>query len=170
MFSKYNAWKQYEELSQLKETRKKKRKNSEIDGPPKKQPKLAECIPQKYGAQDPRKIDRTNAIASMICTDAAPTSIVSRRGFKNFVEKMDPKYSLPAAKTFSSSVIPKLKETVDQYLNCKIEHAIQNENSIGFTTDGLDCQDADNSSIYSFSIYFFDKNEFASEVVCDLLV
>ena len=53
--SKNNAWKTYEELSSLKEKRlKNKRKIDPPDDQKKKQPKLLQCLPQKYGANDHR--------------------------------------------------------------------------------------------------------------------
>ena len=53
--SKNNAWKTYEELSSLKEKRlKNKRKIDSPDDQKKKQPKLLQCLPQKYGPNDPR--------------------------------------------------------------------------------------------------------------------
>ena len=48
--AKKNAWKTYEELSSLKEKRlKNKRKIDSPDDQKKKQPKLSQCLPQKYG-------------------------------------------------------------------------------------------------------------------------
>ena len=164
--SKNNAWKDYEELSVLKETRLKcKRKMSEADEPPSKQQKITTCLPQKYGPQDPRQLSRNNAVASMICHDAVPTNIANRRGFRHMIKTMDPRYTLPSAKTFSRSIIPKLKGTVDSFLKEKVAEMKKDEISMAFTTDGLDCRDSEKSSVYSFTIYFFEKTELRSEVV-----
>ena len=58
---KINAWKSYEELSQLKENRinekSKKRKNDEPEIQPKKQPKLSLCLNPKYARDDQRQVD-----------------------------------------------------------------------------------------------------------------
>ena len=111
--SKNNVWKIYEELSSLKENRlKNKRKIDLPEEQKKKQAKLSDCLPQKYGPNDPRQIRNTNAMASMICRDGIPTNIANRPGFRNAVETLDPRYTLPSAATFSHSIIPKLKEKV----------------------------------------------------------
>ena len=104
--SKNNAWKVYEELSSLKETRLKnnKRKLDAPEEPKKKQPKLAHSLNPKYGPQDPRQIQNTNSIASMICRDGCPTELVGRPGFKNLINTMDPRYTLPTPNTFSRSL------------------------------------------------------------------
>ena len=39
------------------------------------------------------------------------------------------------------------------------------ENSMAFSIDGFDCHDVDRSSMYSFSIYFYDECELLSEVI-----
>ena len=72
-YTKQNAWKDYEELSSVKEERlKRKRKPEASEGPPKKQMKLADCANPKYSRQDPRHQERVNAIAMMMCSDADP--------------------------------------------------------------------------------------------------
>ena len=104
LLSKKNAWKTYKELSSLKEKRlKNKRKIDPPDDQKKKQPKLSQCLPQKYGPNDPRQINNTNAMASMICRDATPTNIANRPGFRHVIETIDPRYTLPNATTFSRS-------------------------------------------------------------------
>ena len=47
----------------------------------------------------------------------------------------------------------------------KIGEMVENKCSFAFSTDGLDGRDADRSSIYDFTVYFYDKNEICSEVV-----
>ena len=164
--SKNNAWKTYEELSSLKENRlKNKRKIDLPDEQKKKQPKLSHCLPVKYGPSDPRQVKNTNAMASMICRDGVPTNIANRSGFRNAIETLDPRYTLPNATTFARSIIPKLKENVDSFQQKKIENMLKNELSMAFTTDGLDCQDTDKSAVYSFSIHYYEKNELRSEVL-----
>ena len=107
-----NAWKTYEELGFLKEKRlKNKRKIDPPDEQKKKQPKLSQCLPQKYGPNDPHQVNNTNAMASMTCRDATPTNIANWPGFRHAIETIDPRYTLPNATTFSRSIIPKLKES-----------------------------------------------------------
>ena len=116
--SKHNAWKVFEELSCLKEERlKRKRKPESTDeqASASKQVKLSHCIAQKYPKQHPRQLDITNSIAGMICVDAQPEKMVERPGFQNLIKVMDAKYTLPSRKTFSRTVIPKLKVNSKQF-------------------------------------------------------
>ena len=90
LLRKVNAWKTYEELSELKEKRvkekTKKRKNDEPDTQPKKQPKLMSSLNPKYARDDKRQIDRNNALGSMICVDATPANMIGRPGMKHAIE------------------------------------------------------------------------------------
>ena len=68
---KYNAWKEYEELSALKDAHLQgmKRKNLEVNSteePSSKQQKLDAIMNPKYATQHPRQQTLTNAIGSMI--------------------------------------------------------------------------------------------------------
>ena len=79
---KYNAYKEYEDLSKLKQERQNtKRKNSVAEPeqqPAAKQQKINDSLLQKYPTSHPRHKSLVNAIGMMICTDAAPTSIGKR--------------------------------------------------------------------------------------------
>ena len=122
--TKYNAWKIYEELSALKQQRmsinNRKRKMADSDeGKPSKQPKMTDIA--KFSRDDPRQIKITNSIASMVCTDGVATNIVSREGFKNVMNSMEPRYKLPNYSTFSRSIIPKLKNAVTSFQKNKAQ-------------------------------------------------
>ena len=166
--SKYNAAKIFEELSTLKEERVKNRKRK-VDAPEderaKKQPKLTHSLNPKYNRTDPRQIAGTNSLVSMICIDGIPTNIVNRPGFKNFTKTMDPRYTLPAYTTVSRSVLPKMMNNVTSFHQQQIEKMLNNECSMAFSIDGLDCQDAEKSAVYSFWIYFYENDDLRSEVV-----
>ena len=101
----------------------------------------------------------------MICRDGCPTELVGRAGFKNVINTMDPRYTLPTPNTFSRSIIPKLKEDVDAFQMKKIESMLKNEVSMAFTTDGLDCHDVNKSAVYSFTIHYYEKDKLCSEVL-----
>ena len=164
--SKYNAWKIFEELSSIKQERmnNRKRKNTFTEGEnPKKQLKMTDVT--KFSRDDPRQTKITNSIASMVCADGIPTNIVNRPGFQNVIATTEPRYKLPHYTTFSRSIIPKLKITVTSFQRKKIEKAIQEENSIGFTLDGLDCRDEQKSAVYSFTLYFYDSDNVCCETV-----
>jgi hypothetical protein len=46
-----------------------------------------------------------------------------------------------------------------------IQNVIQNEDTIAFSTDGLDGNDVDKSAIYDFCIYFYNNNKVCSEAL-----
>ena len=168
---KYNAFQEFQKLTELKEerVRNSKRKKSEADDseePVSKQPKIADAInAAPYGPEHPRQQSMTNAIAQMICVDAVPTNIVTRKGFQNFVQKCDSRYTLPNVTTFSRNVIPKLNNVVQAHQLNRIQEMIKRECSMAFSTDGLDGRDAERSAIYDFRIYFYEETEISAEVI-----
>ena len=100
-----------------------------------------------------------------MCVDAAPADIVKRPGFKHAMETLDPRYTVPHPSSFSRTVIPKLKQTVDDFHMKRIEEVISKETSIAFSTDGLDCQDSERSAVYSFTLHFYKDDKLCSEVL-----
>ena len=66
---------------------------------------------------------------------------------------------------FLRPLIPKAKKAVDCLMKKKMENVLKNESSIAFSSDGLDGHDADRSSIYDFSVYFFEKSELKCETL-----
>ena len=105
----------------MKEERQKqsKRKSAfESEQQSKKQRNIQDCVRSTtpYGPRDPRQETITNSVASMICIDGIPTNVVARPGFQHLMNIMDPRYTLPHPSTFSRSVFPKMKNTVDNFL------------------------------------------------------
>ena len=82
----------------------------------------------------------------MICADAMPTNVVNRDGFKNLMSTVEPRYKVPDYTTFSRSIIPNLKNAVSSFQQEKINNALQNEKSMGFSLDGLDCKAVEKSA------------------------
>ena len=91
-----------------------------------------------------------NAIAAGMCVDAMPANSANRPGFKHIVGTLDPRYTLPAPNTFSRSYIPKLKDDVHSFQMTDLNEMYENEESFAISSDGLDCDDVDNSSVYNF--------------------
>ena len=58
-----------------------------------------------------------------------------------------------------------MKNVVHHHQLKKIRMMMEMECSMAFSTDGLDGNDVDQSSIYDFTIYFYDKEEICTEVV-----
>ena len=114
---KYNAYKEFEELSALKQERmqNRKRKNEATeDEQPKKQQKIEDCKNKKFSRDHPRQVEINNAIGLYLCADAQPTHTVSREGFKNVMKTAEPRYTLPHYNTFARTIIPKLKNNVTE--------------------------------------------------------
>ena len=96
----------------------------------------------------------TNSIASMICTDALPTNVVNREGFKNVRSTVEPQYKVTGYSAFFCSVIPKLKNAVSSFQQQRKKtnknKALEKEMSMGFSLDGFDCKDVKKSVVWSF--------------------
>lgn len=82
------------------------------DGPKTlKQTKLKQSSLQtsytKFDCDHPKQILITETIAQMIARDLQPYSIVDDRGFRDVLKAAEPRYVMPARKTFSQEIIPK---------------------------------------------------------------
>ena len=69
-------------------------------------------------SQESKKI--TKAIAEMIVLDLEPYALVARRGFRNLLKTIAPRYQIPHRTTFSRSIIPAMYEQEKQKLAEKI--------------------------------------------------
>ena len=78
---------------------------------------------------------------------------------------VEPRYKVPDYTTFSRSIIPNLKNAVSSFQQEKINNALQNEKSMGFSLDALDCKDVEKSAVWSFTIYFYDNAQFCCETL-----
>ena len=58
-----------------------------------------------------KKISADEELAKMIAMDFQPFSIVEDKGFKAFVQAINPTYVLPSRKTLSQKMIPQLFNT-----------------------------------------------------------
>ena len=167
---KYNAYQEYEKLTELKEERVRnaKRKNSERDNseePVQKQPKIGDSLNNPYPPNHPRQIALTNALGLMICADGQPVSTVERKGFQNFVQKADPRFTIPHRTTFTRKIIPELNDVVHTDQINRLDRAIKRECSIACSTDGYEGKDANSSSVYDFCTYFYEETEICAEVI-----
>ena len=63
-----------------------------------------------FAAKDPRQTTVTRAIAEMLAIDMEPFSKVENRGFRNLLNKLEPRYKIPSRSTFSRSIIPEMFE------------------------------------------------------------
>ena len=63
-----------------------------------------------FAANDPRQTTVTRAIAEMLAIDMEPFSKVENRGFRNLLNKLEPRYKIPSRITFLRSIIPEMFE------------------------------------------------------------
>lgn len=90
----------------------------------KNQPSLKIYIKKKrlcYGANSKQRITLDKALVKFITRDLQPLSIVNDVGFKEFLYKLNPRYSLPSRPTVINVLIPKIyrevKEKISTTLN-----------------------------------------------------
>ncbi|XP_065675713.1 zinc finger BED domain-containing protein 4-like [Hydra vulgaris] len=80
---------------------------------------------------DPKAIKITRLIAEMICTDNQPVSIVENPGFKRLLQFLEPRYTIPSKKYFSTIEIP----SIYQKVSSKIQFLAKKANHVSITTD-----------------------------------
>ena len=71
------------------------------------------------------------AIGRMIAVDVQPYSVVEDVGFKNVLTTLEPRYTVPSRKYFSTKIIPELYDSMRE----RVQSAINDSKAISFTTD-----------------------------------
>lgn len=95
-----------------------------------KQPSIANFLPRKITPDRKKVLD--NALLDMIITDFQPFKVVEDKGFKKFVNLLNPNYSLPTRQAISKTLIPL------EYQKCvfRVEELIEKEvDNVCLTTD-----------------------------------
>ena len=62
----------------------------------------------KYSSSGTQAKELNRAVAFYLANDGVPLSTVDKPGFRNLVEKMNPRYQLPTRRHFSDLEIPEL--------------------------------------------------------------
>ncbi|CAG2185095.1 unnamed protein product [Mytilus edulis] len=78
---------------------------------------------QKYHINDPKQKEATDALIQFIAGDLFPFATVESQNFRNFVEKLDPKFNLPSRKHLSSKRIHTKAKEVRQLLHDNLKKA-----------------------------------------------
>ncbi|XP_049877872.1 zinc finger BED domain-containing protein 4-like [Pectinophora gossypiella] len=91
---------------------------------------MARYIKKKITPNEKKKLD--NLLMQLFIYDYQPFSIVEDRGFKAFVEGLNPSYQLPNRKVLSNNYLPALYETCMTKMKIKLETDAE---SICLTTD-----------------------------------
>jgi hypothetical protein len=85
----------------------------------------------KFEAEHPKQKMMTNKIAFMIAKDMQPYSIVEDPGFRDLISCAEPRFVMPARKTVSKDIIPKLHaETFN-----RVKNELSKAKSVAMTTD-----------------------------------
>ena len=67
----------------------------------------------------------------MMAVDVQPYSVVEDAGFKNLLGILEPKYSIPSRKYFSTKVVPEMYEST----RSRVQSAVDSAKSICLRTD-----------------------------------
>ncbi|KAK0141192.1 Zinc finger BED domain-containing protein 1 [Merluccius polli] len=78
------------------------------DPNPKKQTQLEQAFGFKLASNSPRAQKITEAVATFICKDIRPYSVVENDGFRSLINILEPRYVLPTRKHLSEVAIPNL--------------------------------------------------------------
>lgn len=99
------------------------------------QPTVTELINKNkpFHALHPKVIKTTQLITEMIALDIQPFSAVEDRGFRQLINFLEPRYTIPGRKYFSNVAIPKLYETTKKSV-CELLCTVE-PNTMSFTTD-----------------------------------
>ncbi|XP_063239945.1 zinc finger BED domain-containing protein 4-like [Bacillus rossius redtenbacheri] len=125
------------------------------------QPTLAHFLSEKSKFKPGDKCaEKFNClIAQMICLDQQPFSIVENVGFRQLVQALEPRYTIPTRKTFSNKLIPEMYSNLKENVKKELEDA----KYIGITTDLWTSTSQDD--YLSITVHFID-NDFSFKHYC----
>ena len=107
----------FAELSKSTAARPSKRKTQEkmqcVEGPPTSKHKIIDQYLEgkKWFPTDKKQKDCTEKLAQMICLDLQPISIVEDKGFKKFINCLQPSFNIPDSWVIRNKIIPDLYMT-----------------------------------------------------------
>ncbi|GFR76802.1 zinc finger BED domain-containing protein 1 [Elysia marginata] len=85
----------------------------------------------KYNKDSPRQKALDEMLAEMICFDMQPFSIVEERGFRTFIQALDPRYEIPGRKKITQVIIPRLYKREEE----AVKKELENTEHVALTTD-----------------------------------
>ena len=85
-------------------------KSNDSGEPKTRQVTLSEAVErtQHYVRSSKRRQEITTSVTKFIAKEMMPVSVVEREGFKEIVQKLDPRYEVPSRKYFSKNALPSL--------------------------------------------------------------
>ena len=87
---------------------------------------------KKFAKDSAKAKSITNKVMEMMALDDQPFSLVEDRGFRQLIEHIEPRYSLPSRRYFSDVSLPALYEVVATNIHNLLDSSV---NDISFTTD-----------------------------------
>ncbi|XP_063227428.1 zinc finger BED domain-containing protein 4-like [Bacillus rossius redtenbacheri] len=106
----------------------------------------------KFPRGDKRQTDIVKLIAKMICVDGQPISVIENRGFKELVNHLEPRFSMPSRKSLANEVIPQMYNDV---LN-EVKDKLSIEEYVALTTDLW--TSVSNDDYLSLTVHYLDQN------------
>ena len=106
----------------------------------------------KYPKDSPRQKALDDMLAEMNCMDMQPFSIVEDRGFRRFIQALDPRYEIPGRKKITQVIIPRIYKKEEESLKKELE----NTEHIALTTDEWTSRTT--KGYMAVTAHFIDKN------------
>ena len=106
----------------------------------------------KYVNNSERKRDLDVTLALLIATDFQPFNIVNDKGFRMFVNKLDPKYVIPSKYTLRENIMQKLYSDIAK----KLKEMLDKINYVALTTDM--CTSKNNESYLTVTCHFINSS------------
>ena len=149
-----NHTKEYEECQKLAAKEKPKSAKVTLPAAQHSQQTLEDSINRKlpYDKKSTRWRDVTNAITNYIAKEMVPIQVVEREGFKQLVNTLDPRYTVPGRKYFSETALPNLYDSCRQTLM----NELQKVQHFATTTDLWSSRTSD--PYLSLTVHFIDES------------
>ncbi|XP_051814940.1 E3 SUMO-protein ligase ZBED1-like [Acanthochromis polyacanthus] len=116
------------------------------------QPTLEKAFGTKFPSTSLRAEKITSALASFICKDLRPYSVVENVGFRHFVHTLEPHYVIPTRKQLSHVTIPKMYADVKN----NIATALKSAERVAVTCDSWTSRATD--SYLTITCHYIDGN------------
>ena len=116
------------------------------------QPQIADSLQTKLPFGCPRARRITRSIATFICKDLRPYSVVERHGFRRMVNTLEPRYEIPSRKYFTETTIPELYKETREMVQDALEPALR----VALTCDGWTSRST--VSFVTFTAHFIDDD------------
>ena len=113
-----------------------------------------------YRNNDPHKNELNQYLVDMVALDMQPFSIVSDKGFQNFVNKLDNRYKLPSQNTLKNNLLPQRYEEIKN----KLLNTLSGVQFLALTTDCW-TSSYSNDSYITVTCHFVDNFKLTSAVL-----